>query len=73
MPRSGDSGWGTVNGRKLFSLSGLLRNSTKIAMQFLGLGQCSQNTPAKAEKLKRRPDGSRSPIRNPRSYQSTTT
>jgi hypothetical protein len=37
-------------------LCGLLRNSTKIAAQFLGLGQCSQKAPAKAHTLKQRPD-----------------
>jgi hypothetical protein len=45
-----------VNGRKLFVICGLLRNSTKIAMQFLGLEQCSQKAPANAKKLKQRPD-----------------
>jgi hypothetical protein len=41
-----------VNGRKLFIIFGLLRNSTKIAAQFSGLGQCSQNPPENDEKLK---------------------
>ena len=34
-----------MNGRKLSILFGLLRNSTKIAAQFLGLGQSSQKAP----------------------------
>jgi hypothetical protein len=40
---------------------GLLRNSTKIAAQFLGLGQCSQKAPENAGKHKLRPDGSQAP------------
>jgi hypothetical protein len=36
---------GGVNGRKLALVYGLLRNSTKIATQFSGLGQCSQKDP----------------------------
>jgi hypothetical protein len=48
-------GQGLVNGRKLFILFGLLRNSTKIAAQFSGLGQSSQKAPEKDEKLKRGP------------------
>ena len=52
-----------MNGRKLFILFGLLRNSTKIAAQFLGLGQSSQKAPEKDEKLKQRPYCSQTPIR----------
>ncbi len=33
---------GCANGRELVTAYGLLRNSTKIAAQFLGLEQCSQ-------------------------------
>jgi hypothetical protein len=47
-----------LNGRKVSANSGLLRNSTKIAAQFLGLGQCSQTSPETDENLKQRPDGS---------------
>jgi len=47
-----------LNGRKVSANSGLLRNSTKIAAQFLGLGQCSQTSPKTDENLKQRPDGS---------------
>jgi hypothetical protein len=46
---------GRVNGRKFFRHFGLLRNSTKIAAQFLGLAQCSQKAPEMAKKLKQRP------------------
>ena len=44
------------NGRKLPRNFGLLRNSTKIAAQFLGLGQCSQTAPEIPGKLEQRPD-----------------
>jgi hypothetical protein len=40
-----------VNGRKLSLIFGLLRNSTKIAAQFLGLEQCSQKAPKMASIL----------------------
>jgi hypothetical protein len=50
-----------VNGRKLSVISGLLRNSTKIATQFLGLGQCSQKAPGNDRKLEQRPDCSQTP------------
>jgi len=46
-------GQGLVNGRKLSGVFGLLRNSTKIASQFLGLRQCSQKAPENTGKLKR--------------------
>jgi hypothetical protein len=52
---------GAVNGRKLSIASGLLRNSTKIAAQFVGLGQCSQKAPGSDGKLKPRPDCSQPP------------
>ena len=38
---------GSANGRELVTAYGLLRNSTKIAAQFLGLGQCSQKASRK--------------------------
>jgi hypothetical protein len=41
------------DGRKLTSIAGLLRNSTKIAAQFSGLEQCSQKAPVNGGKLKR--------------------
>jgi hypothetical protein len=47
------------NGRKISAGSGLLRNSTKIAARFLGLGQCSQMAPGTRGNLKRRPKCSR--------------
>jgi len=39
------------DGRKFVLVAGLLRNSTKIAAQFLGLGQCSQKAPGDQDKL----------------------
>jgi hypothetical protein len=50
------SGRRLTDGRKPAHLCGLLRNSTKIAAQFSGLGQCSQKAPAKVGRLKLRPD-----------------
>jgi hypothetical protein len=50
-----------VNDRKLFLVSGLLRNSTIFAAQKLGFEQCSQKAPETAGKLKRRPDCSGTP------------
>jgi hypothetical protein len=38
---------GCVNGRELVVAYRLLRNSTKIAAQFLGLEQCSQKASGK--------------------------
>jgi len=46
---------GYVNGRELVVAYRLLRNSTKIASQFYGLGQCSQKAPVSDDKLKQRP------------------
>jgi hypothetical protein len=51
-----------VNGRKLFIVSGLLRNSTIFAAQKLGFEQCSQKAPGNNEKLKQRPDCSQTDI-----------
>ena len=45
-----------MNDRKLFLVSGLLRNSTIFAAQKLGFEQCSQKAPENKEKLKPRPD-----------------
>ena len=45
------SGQALVNGCKVTAGYGLLRNSTKIAAQFLGLGQCSQKAPGNDRKL----------------------
>jgi hypothetical protein len=42
-------------GRKVVAGCRLLRNSTKIAAQFLGLRQCSQKAPAPHNNLKRDP------------------
>jgi hypothetical protein len=50
------AGLRTNDGRKPAHLCGLLRNSTKIAAQFSGLEQCSQQAPAKVGWLKPRPD-----------------
>jgi hypothetical protein len=55
-------GQGLVNGRKLSGVFGLLRNSTKIAAQFLGLEQSSQKAPENTGKLKPRPYGSPNPV-----------
>jgi hypothetical protein len=62
-----------VNGRKLFIVSGLLRNSTKIATQFLGFEQCSQKAPGNNEKLKQRPDCSQTDSQTPRAYHRANT
>ena len=55
-------GFASGNGRKISAGYGLLRNSTKIAAQFSGLGQSSQNPPVTGGNLKQRPDGSRRQI-----------
>ena len=47
------------------SPNGPLRNSTKIAAQFSGLGQCSQKFPETPGKLKTRPYCSHRPNRQP--------
>jgi hypothetical protein len=53
---------GFVNGRKLFIVSGLLRNSTIFCCaKKLGLEQCSQKAPGNDEKLKQRPYCSQTP------------
>jgi len=63
------SGQPSVNGCKISAGSGLLRNSTKIAAQFFGLGQCSQKAPVTGGNLKLRPDCSQrtAPTDSPRS------
>ena len=55
-------GKGVVNGRKLSSIFGLLRNSTIFrCAKNSGLEQCSQKAPENAGKLKQRPDCSHRP------------
>ena len=57
-----------MNARKLFPVSGLLRNSTIFAAQKWGFVQCPQKAPENREKLKQRAYCSQTVIQTLQAY-----